>query len=763
MKYLILFFLTYLSFFVNAQEIYGIEEWKFHFPYNKPTLLTGADNRIYVATENSIFFFDKDDNNLQKLTKQDGLSDIEISAIKYSKEHKTLLVAYKSGIIDLVINEQTFVRIDDIFRANIIGSKQINHIFFKEEIAYLSTDFGLIQLDIIKYEIKDSYRNIGENGKQLTVFESTINSLSNEIFIITEEGLKKGSTKNTVNLLDFNNWILEKDPTEEVTHICTLNNVTYSFSKKDNTVNYFSNNKWITIDSANTLLKGQNITSFHLNEESNSILASFNNHLFEMKDTNSVQKIDTYVWDSQNIIIDSEGFFWINTSTEGVTSNYFGELKSIYPDGPIEIDVAKFYNDGEKEYVLRGGYQYAYVAPNWKGSQFYIYDNQKWSNDKTEKGIGLCDMVINPANNYTYFASFGGGLITKSPDGIYEEFKEGTKDIPLKGVNRIPTVELDNNNNVWLTSFLTGGEPSLYKIDKDNTWTAYTINHQYADVFIDITIDDFNLKWLRIKGSSNRNGIYVFDERINKGRYLSNNFSSGNLPSEIINDVKKDRENRIWIATNNGVALFDNQSFQTNNLTSSEVLNNDIQCRLPIVTEQGLPMLLGEVVTCIAVDGANRKWFGTNSGLWLFNENGTIVLKKFDTKNSPLPSNEITTLDINPKTGELFIGTNFGIITYWDGTTVAEPEPKDELKIFPNPVKIGQNQSITIQGLAESVTVKITDITGRIIVEKKALGGTVIWNGYNVNSQVAKSGIYLIYSVTEDGEEGFVGKFALIE
>lgn len=762
MKYLMFFFLTYLSFFANAQEIYGIEEWKFHFPYNKTTSLTNADNRIYVATANSIFFFDKDDNNLQKLTKQDGLSDIEISAIEYSKKNKTLLIAYKSGIIDLLISEKTFIRIDDIFRANIVGSKKINHIFLKDDIAYLSTDFGLIQLDIVKYEIKDSYRNIGENGKQLAIFESTINTISEEIFILCEEGLKKGSTKNNINLLDFNNWTLEKDLTEEISHISTLNNITYSFSKKENTIKYLKNDKWYALDTANTLLKNESVKSFHFNQESNSIITSFNNNIIEITDTNSIKKIDTGVWDSQKVIFDAEGFLWVNTSSEGVSSNYFGNMTSMYPDGPAEIDAAKFYNDGEKEYVLRGGYQYAYIAPSWKGANFYIYDDQKWTNSKTEKGFGLCDMVVNPANNYTYFASFGGGLILKSPEGVFEEIKNDNENSPLKGIDRIPTVELDNDNNVWLTSFLTGGEPSLYKIDKDNKWTAYTINHQYADVFIDITIDNFNVKWLRIKGSGARNGIYVFDERINQGRYLTNNFSSGNLPSETINDIKKDRENRIWIATNNGVALFDNLGLKTSNITTSEALDNSTQCRLPIVAEQGLPMLLGEVVTCIAVDGANRKWFGTNSGLWLFNENGTVVLKKFDTKNSPLPSNEITALDINPKTGELFIATNFGVITYWDGTTVAETE-QVELKIFPNPVKIGQNQSITIQGLAENATVKITDITGRIIVEKKALGGTVIWNGYNVNSQVAKSGIYLIYSVSEDGEEGFVGKFALIE
>lgn len=761
MKYLILFFLTYLSFFVNAQEIYGIEEWKFHFPYNKPTLLTSADNRIYVGTANSIFFFDKDDNSLQKLTKQDGLSDIEISAIEYNVKYKTLLIAYNSGVIDLIINEKTFLRIDDIVRANIVGSKKINHIFFNDNIAYLSTDFGLLQLDILNYEIKDSYRNIGENGKQLIVFESTINPVSQEIFILSEEGLKKGSTNSSINLLDFNNWTLEKSITEQITHISTLNNITYSFSELENTVHYLSNNKWIKMDSVSNLLKPQKITSFRFNKDNNTILATFNNYILEIQDTISFIKKESGIWETGNAVIDNENFVWSNTFNEGVKTNYTGQWTSLFPDGPSEIDAAKFYNDGENQYVLRGGYQFSYVAPSWKSSNFYVYKDQQWINSKTEKGIGLSDMVINPANNYTYFASFGGGLVSKAPDGSFEEFK--TDNSPLKGINRVPTVELDNDNNVWFTSFLTGGEASLYKVDKNNEWTAYTVNHQYADIFIDLTIDNFNVKWLRIKGNGGRNGIYVFDERINQGRYLTNNFSNGNLPSGTINDIKKDRENRIWIATNNGVALFDNLKLKTSNVTTSEVLDNSTQCRLPIVTEQGLPMLLGEVVNCIAVDGANRKWFGTNSGLWLFNENGTVILKKFDTENSPLPSNEIATLDINPKTGELFIGTSFGVITYWDGTTVAEPEHQSELKIFPNPVKISNNQSITIQGLAESATVKITDITGRIIIEKNALGGTVIWNGYNVNNQIAKTGIYLVYSVSEDGEEGFVGKFALIE
>lgn len=763
MKYLFCFFLSFFAFISHAEDdFFGIGEWKFHFPYKSPIGMAIAENRTYVHSENGIFFIDKTDNSLQTLTTKDGLSDIQINKIAYNSSLSTLVIGYKSGKIDLIIDETTIISIDDIYRSNIIGSKAINHIFFHDDIAYISTDFGLIQLDIVKYEVKDSYINIGENGIQIPVYSSTINSSSNEIFIVCSEGLKKAKFSSTINLLDPNNWSIEKDTSQKVSDISTLNNVTYAFSPLNNTIFYLRKTTWDTV-ATNDLLKGKTVQSFATNLENNNILLTFNNNLLQIKDTNSVSEINGSTWDPKYALFDNEGHLWINTYNEGVRSNFSGEWDNYYPNGPEDNRASHFFHDGDTEYILRGGYYGVKLYPNWANPFFYTNKNQEWATYDPKIGFGLVDMVIHPTNNHTYFASFGDGIVYQKPDGTYDQWKADETNT-LQKYNRVSSIELDNEYNMWITSYLATGSPSLHKLTPDHKWTSYKIDHPHSDFFTDIVIDDYGVKWLKIKNGAT-SGIYIFDERINteSGRYLSNTFSSGNLPNNSVNDVKKDNNNKIWIATDNGIAVFDNQSTKKGDITTSEVFNSEIQARLPIISEQGLPILLGEVVHTICVDGANNKWVGTNNGLWLFNDNGTKVLKKFDESNSPLPTNQITTLDMNPETGILFIGTSVGVITYWDGTTEPKEEFASELKIFPNPVQISNNEQITIQGLVENSIVKITDITGRIISEKNALGGTVIWNGYDVNGSPAQTGIYLIYAVSEDGEESFVGKFALIE
>ena len=76
-------------------------------------------------------------------------------------------------------------------------------------------------------------------------------------------------------------------------------------------------------------------------------------------------------------------------------------------------------------------------------------------------------------------------------------------------------------------------------------------------------------------------------------------------------------------------------------------------------------MLETEYVTAIAIDGANRKWFGTdNSGVYLMSEDGLEELLHFTEDNSPLFSNSITSIAINHSNGEVFFGTDKGLISY---------------------------------------------------------------------------------------------------
>src|SRR5690606_30092856 len=132
--------------------------------------------------------------------------------------------------------------------------------------------------------------------------------------------------------------------------------------------------------------------------------------------------------------------------------------------------------------------------------------------------------------------------------------------------------------------------------------------------------------------------------------------------------------------------------------------------------------LLGsETIYSILVDGGNRKWIASRSGLWLVSPDGQEVLEYFNEDNSPLYTNEIQKLAIMEETGELFISTNKGIISYRTASSKAG-DTHENVKVFPNPVRPGYDGPINISGLPEDAYVKITDIAGTLIYETRANG-----------------------------------------
>jgi len=192
--------------------------------------------------------------------------------------------------------------------------------------------------------------------------------------------------------------------------------------------------------------------------------------------------------------------------------------------------------------------------------------------------------------------------------------------------------------------------------------------------------------------------------------------------------------------------------------------NEDFDAQQILVEQDGYFQFLleTEAVTAIAIDGANRKWLGTESaGVFLMSEDGTTELQHFTAQNSPLISNAIISLAINQKNGEVFFGTDKGIISY-KGTATEGASTHTNVYAFPNPVREGYTGSIAINGLVTDADVKITDISGALIYETKALGGRAIWDGKNFSGEKAHSGIYLVFATNDTGTETVVTKIMLL-
>ena len=174
-------------------------------------------------------------------------------------------------------------------------------------------------------------------------------------------------------------------------------------------------------------------------------------------------------------------------------------------------------------------------------------------------------------------------------------------------------------------------------------------------------------------------------------------------------------------------------------------------------------LLSNVAIQTICVDGANRKWIGTGSGgVFLVSENGLEQLQHFSENNSPLPSNKIVSIAISPETGEVFIGTDKGLVSYKGTATYATSQPSQEIYAFPNPVRPEYNGNIAIKGFTRNAIVHITDASGKVVYSTQAHGGQAIWNGKTNQGIRVATGVYYVFASDQNGKNTSVAKILFV-
>jgi hypothetical protein len=175
-------------------------------------------------------------------------------------------------------------------------------------------------------------------------------------------------------------------------------------------------------------------------------------------------------------------------------------------------------------------------------------------------------------------------------------------------------------------------------------------------------------------------------------------------------------------------------------------------------------LLTGIDILSMAIDGGGRKWFGTNgNGVFLISADNMEQVQHFTVYNSPLISNIILSIAINPNTGEVFFGTDNGLCSYIsDATTPNKEMTKDNVWAYPNPVEPDYTGPITITGLTLNADVKILSSNGAIVNEGRSNGGTYVWNGCDKKGRRVASGVYMVATATNKGEKGTVCKIAIV-
>jgi len=734
-----------------AQQI-PIGTWQSHYTYNSIFAVEKMGDKIFAGATH-LYSYSLTDHEYTTYSKANGLSDINIKLLRYDSESGYLIIVYANSNID-IYKDNTFQNIPDIKNLNITGSKRINSIYFKNKFAYLSTDFGIVVLNPDKLEIKETY-TLQKASQVLEIKDFT--SLNGKFYTATSAGVFSADENNTA-LQNFANWTeINQTPCQ---FIFAHNNKLY-YATSTSLYSLQGTTNQLIYTTTSTIVKTRTgVQDFYIAESGDDRRAIIIlDELGSIKDT-------TYLINPLDIVEVAPNEIWEADFWEGLIKlNNRKDKEYHVPNGIYSNTIYNLSNYNGVVYVASGGEADWNTLGNRSG--YYTLDNGTWQTYNSQNKLpamdsvnDIMDIVVDSRNNDIYLASFGNGLVQIHPDFSTVVYKNTAYLQPQvgNGINTpLVSLQFDNDHNLWMSNY---GSPYQLVVKKaDNTWQKFAFPYNVSlATASQIAIDDANQKWMVAPRGV---GVYVLNDNNtidNKSddqiRKYTTGAGYGNLPTNDVNCIVKDKNGKIWIGTSDGIGII--------NCPESATTTSGCDAELKIVKydlNAGL-LFQRENVTSIAVDGANNKWIGTTSGVWLISDDAEKILQRFTIDNSPLPSNEIRKIMVHPITGEVFFATVEGLISYRAFATEGS-ETNDDLLIFPNPVSKEYNGTIAIKGLVTNADVRITDVSGQLVFRTIAQGGQATWNGKNYLGQKPKSGVYYVFVSNTDGAKTKTGKFII--
>jgi hypothetical protein len=775
MRNFLLLIATFALFFQShAQRSKG--SWQDYLSYTNAKKIAVASDKIYCATEGGLLFYDLQDNSVNKFSGLNQLSEFGIKTLAYSEENKVLVIAYDNSNVDLVF-ESEVINLPDIKRKQLTGDKTINNISFIGKEAYLSCGFGIVVLNLQKREVKDTYF-IGEEGTVLCV--NDVEADANFLYAATNEGILRADI-NSPNLLDYQNWNkIENIPraNDKFSHIeihagKVIANYTSDGYNQDE-MYILNGDEW-------SPYLPQIKYAFDVQTNGNYMLVSSRAEVFVVDNNHSViGRLNYYQFDGERIApikprsagISGDGSIWIADYDNSLVKVSGENFESIYPNGPLDNQMFSLHANGSDLWIAAGGRSGDWNN-TWQAPRFQRFGANEWTyfNKTTVPEMdGFFDVVNVAADpfdaGHIFVGSWGGGLLEFRNDEFIQRFTNNNSPLqtalpqqPNEPFVRIGGLDFDSEGSLWITN--SDVPNNLLKLSIQGEWESFKLpeiaNNKSIGQVIVTKRDD---KWILVPRG---NDAYVVDRTGERKRrlfvtaYFNNGTDEKFTRMNDVYSIAEDNNGSIWIGTSVGVAVYNSPSriWDVDKYYASQPgldLNDGIYH----------PLLQTETVTAIAVDGANRKWLGTeNSGVYLVSESGEKEILHFTAENSALLSNEILSIAINEKNGEVFFGTPDGLISYM-GDAIVGKETYNDVYVYPNPVRETYDGPITVTGLIENSDVKITDISGNLVFKTTSFGGQAIWDGTNLNGRRVKTGIYLVFCNDERGEETHITKLLFI-
>lgn len=763
---LILFFLMS---FVLVQAYPQNNRWTIYAAYHDASKCVSVGSKIYVLSDGGLYSYDYEDMDVVTYDKSGVLSDNGIFDISYCSEEKTLVIVYNNGNIDLLYDYGSVYNMTD-FKNKTAGDKTINDIYVNGKNMYMSTNYGLLIVDIAERIFSKTY-----------TLDYGINSVAvdgNFIYAATDNGVYKGNTAD--NLQDKSKWsVITKNAIDE---FIDFNGKLYSLTSSG----VFS------IDKSTFAMT--NISKFSAK------YWSICNDMLLLSDASSLYSVGT---DGKMTLLDGKGIrtadyagntYWCACGTDGLKGmslkdgKFTENVSSVIPDSPMR-NYSYFLRMTPENRLLVAGGSFNYNGQSFPGT-LMKYENQSWTCFDEETPIAtvgkslyvnVTDIAQDPNDSEHHFAG-------SASDGIFE-FKDykmvnhyDYRNSPLQSIlpssSRpnayvwITGLEYDKDGNLWMLNNQTDTIVRILK--NDGKWAAlYYSEIKDIPTLDQVLFDNRGWAWINCRRTTNNPvnyaGVFCVDTKgtlentADDSRKFITRFSNQDgvaYSPDLFNCIAEDLDGNIWFGTDKG-------PFVT--YSPEDVFDNGFyftQVKIPRNDGTNLAdYLLSDVnITCITIDGGNRKWMGTSgNGVYLLSSDGIEMIEHFTTENSPLISDNIESIAIDGSTGEVFFGTDAGLVSYLGtATDPAGSLSDDNIKVYPNPVRPEYTGRIFITGLMRDTDVKIVSASGYLVNSGTSVGGEYTWDGKNKGGKRVASGVYYVLAADAEGNSGAVAKILVI-
>jgi ligand-binding sensor domain-containing protein len=718
--------------------------WKIYTSMSTINDFVISNNAIWGATTGGAFEYNPINKTYKKFTKVEGMTGINITATSLDNSGNVWFGS-SNGALD-VLNTATLLKgtIPDILNSD-QTNKQINSLQTSGDTVIAATDFGITLIDPknkVLYDTFFKFDFLTSNSKiNYAIKYDLIYAASDNGVIIQKPG--------TTNLSAPESWtvysLINGLPSNTINKIIKYGDSIIAATDKG-----LSKYNGIGFENYLPQLNNNNITDLYINNDTLFILTNnLNVYSFANGNLVNVYNFPTLV---NNIVINSS-YGILGSSASGIIQMFNQQITNIAPNGPFAnrfIDLGVD-NDG----TLWAGSGTSAIS----GVGFYSLHNDFWTNYNTTTTpilpTNLDFKVYCAPDNSTYIGSWGNGFV---------KIKNNNIQVFSKAVTGMTGIDVDTNfvvcsgfaqdskNNLWILNFGSVTRRNLTLLTKDSTYYHFLIpatSNIYLKNQIGLVIDQYDTKWYVSQGT--RAGLIYFNENntLNDPSDDKSNFVS-NLNSPSVNTVVVDKRGDLWVGTSLGVNII------TNTFTIATLPNPQLSISSVFILRQ-------QNINCIMVDPLNQKWVGTNQGLFLVNDDGTELITVYDSKNSPLLSDVILNLAIDPNTGTVYVGTDAGLISL-KTTSVKPLDSFSGLRFYPSPFRLSKdNNNLTIDGLIADTDIKILTISGKLVREFSSPGGRIAnWDGRNDNGTLVNSGIYLIIAYDKEGNNVASGKIAIL-